>query len=303
MFTETKTNLLVVSGALERRFPHIYELFWRECEKNKIEFHAISDFNGTSENIWVKDFLPIQVNGHFVKFQYGYGKDNPQFPQLKVSRQDWTWLSPVKQSKIRLDGGNCQREGEWVVMTDIIFQHNPSWKPVKLLAELERLFQAQIVVIPPDPSDNLTRPEGIGHSDGLVHFVPGTNKILVDDFWSKCKSSRGRRYFDELVSKLDYFDVILMPNATSKSPSMTEKEFRKKYPEADTFNSGFGYFINFAVVGNLLFMPTFDISDDEKVAKLLRKHFPKQKIIMADCRDLSMQGGLCNCICQSYVSK
>lgn len=298
MFDETKTNLLVVSGALESRFPLIYELFWRECQKNGIEFFA----RPRSTNVWCRDWLPIQVNGHFVKFQYCYGQDNPQYPQLKVNRSDWSWLSPLKESKIRLDGGNCQRDAGYAVMTDIIFQHNPGIKPAKLLTKLENLLDAEIVVIPHDPSDNLTRPEGIGHSDGIVHFVPGTKKILVDDFGG-LKSRRYARYFDELQESLKRFEIVLMPNASAKTPVMTEKQFRKKYPEADTKNPGFGYFINFLLVGNLIFLPTFDVSEDEKAVNVICKHFPKQKLIMVPCVDLAMQGGLCACVASAYVSR
>jgi agmatine/peptidylarginine deiminase len=299
MFDERKTDLLCVSPALQSRFPEIFEIILSNCQASKIELHVVQHFNDTSQNIWVRDWLPLQVGRRFIKFKYQYPGFNPQFPMLRVQKTDWSWLPDVKESRINLDGGNCQRDRQYAVMTDYVITRNSSIKPADLITRLEKLLEAEIILIPHDPSDNLSRPEGIGHSDGIVHFVPGTNKIMVDDF-SQMKSSRYHRYFDELLGCLRRFEIILMPNALSKTPRMTEKQFRVKYPHADTFNPGYGYYINFLLVKNLLFLPVFDIVEDDQVVEIIRKHFPEQKIVMVPCRDLSMQGGLCNCIAVGY---
>ena len=87
-----------------------------------------------------------------------------------------------------------------------------------------------------------------------------------------------------------------MPWAYNKTPLLTEVQFRTKYPLADDYEPGFGYFINWYQVDDIIFLPVFKLSQDDDVLLFMHKHYPGYEIVMIDCRDLSMLGGLCQCV-------
>lgn len=242
--------------------------------------------------------MPIQVGDRFIKFKYGYGKDNPQFKNLALEAHTWQWLSKVVNSNIRLDGGNIQRHGEIAIMTDIIFRHNPSIPANKLLARLEKLLEAEVILIPCDPDEDPNDPATVGHSDGICQFAPD-GKLFVHDF-TQLKGRTYARYFKDLSECLGRFKTVLMPNASKLRPRMTEKQFRKLYPEADTFNPGFGYYVNFTIVGNVVLLPVFGIEMDNYAIELLQRFIPTHQVYPIPCAELSMSGGLVNCVTATY---
>jgi agmatine/peptidylarginine deiminase len=79
-------------------------------------------------------------------------------------------------------------------------------------------------------------------------------------------------------------------------PKMTETQFRKKYPDADSFNPGWGYYINFLKVDNLVILPVFGIEEDQKAISLINKFYDNPELCLINCEDLSMEGGLIGCV-------
>lgn len=286
MFNETETNFVAVAGALEARHPNVFFEIQQALAYDRIPLHVIPK----CRNIWARDFLPIQVGKQFYKFDYGYGKDNPEFTTLKVREADWKWLPEVRRVNIRLDGGNIIRHGDDVIMTDIIFRHNPHYEKNALISKLEVLFCAELTVVPTEPNDD------IGHTDGICHFTPA-GTLLVGDY--RMNQSRGySSYYRRLKRELSKFDVIDFPLSASKCPRLSEKDFRKRYPNADTFNPGFGYYINFLTVGKLVLLPQFGLEEDKHARTLVK--FPGFTVVPIPCAALSMEGGLINCVTMNY---
>lgn len=293
-YDETNTNLIAVADALERRYPMIYGAIRDACQQSMIHGMAFRKIEGC-RNIWVRDFLPLQVGRRFIKFTYGYAADNPQFPTLRPRTDNWSWLQPLQKSRIRLDGGNVVRHKDQVIMTEIVFRHNAWASRSRLTDWLEKLFEARITVVPVEPGDD------IGHTDGILHFIPATGALLVNDF-QRVKSKSVTRYFDRLLAALAGFSEInLMPYAYHKTPWMSEKSFRRSFGNADTYNPGFGYYINFLLAGRLLFLPQFGIEEDAEAMAVAAGHFPLHRIVPVDCSRLSMEGGLVNCVAMNYT--
>jgi hypothetical protein len=286
-YDESDVNTVVVSMALRSHREGALQCIKGRCRDARVKFVEVQ-----SQNVWVRDWAPVQVGGRLIKFRYGYDKDNPQFPSLNVKRTDWNWLPSLKPSGIRLDGGNVVRFGGKVVMTDIIFRHNQAWPKVKLLQRLEQLLEGEITMVPVEPGDD------IGHTDGICHFTP-QGHLLVNDY-SMCGTRVSDRYYTRLSKALNNFCCIPFPYAYAKRPKLTEKQFRAKFPNADTFNSGFGYYINFLRFQNMLLLPQFDIEEDEQALRIAAAEFPGHTIEPVRCAELSMHGGLLNCIAQTY---
>lgn len=291
MFDESKTNFLCVADALRRRHPGVHKILSEGCQSHGIEFYEIADCH----NIWVRDWMPVQVGdaGEFLKFQYGYGQDNPQFKSLEVSRSNWRWLSGVRGARVRLDGGNVVRQGSHAILTDIIFQHNPDLKRKTLLDRLERLMECQVHVVPAEPGDD------IGHTDGICHFTPSGTLLVGDYRYPRETSYKG--YHKKLMEALNDFDIEILSNAYDRMKPVSEKEFRNAHPDGDTFNPGYGYYINYLHVGAVVFFPIFRIEEDALTAAVLKRYYTGRKLLPVDCSELSMEGGLINCVAMNYT--
>jgi agmatine/peptidylarginine deiminase len=225
-----------------------------------------------------------------VKFHYGYGEKVRQYPQLGVPPFCYAHLQP-EMSGLGLDGGNVVRYGDRAIVTDIIYLHNKWLTKKKLRAALEDVLDAEVIVIPHEPYDSL------GHADGIVKWIDDKT-VFINDYKSWYRdSSYQSRYGDRLMANLEKhgLKVITFPYVFSRCPKMSEKDFRVKYPQADDFNPGFGYYINYLQVKGLILVPQFGIEQDSEPIKLLKRHFPDCTVEGIECADLSMEGGLLNC--------
>ena len=292
MIDERKINFVIISSHLRRRHPIVSSSI-----KIALESSGVTVYETPCKNIWTRDYLPIQVGvSSLVKFDYqGYG-DNcfKSHPSLKCNPKFWSWIPNVVKSKIRLDGGNLIYGNGVTIVTDIIFRHNPDWKKTHLVSALEGFLQSEIVIIPAEPDDN------IGHADGILHFVPGAGRLLVHDY-SECGHSY-LGYQRRLMSALNRVDcdIVMVPCVSRMTPRLTHGRFRKRFPDADIFNPAFGYYLNIMVAGNCVLIPTFGIEDDAKAVELIRAAFDGFKIFTIDCSELSMEGGLVNCVTMGY---
>ncbi len=273
-----------------RRYPNVYNGIISACRSSGIRQGIFP----LTKNIWCRDWAPVQVNDHFVKFGYKSGLSNYDFkkyPQLYVP--EWVpgkYACPAKVSDIVLDGGNCVRGGNKFYITDIVFKHNPKYRKSLLLNKLERLLEAEVVLIPVEPYDDL------GHSDGILKPI-SDKQVFINDY-SVMKGKTYAKYYSKLINTLvnKKIDCIPFPYAYHKQPKMSEKEFRKKYPEADDFNPAMGYYINFLRVGKMVIAPVFGIEEDEKAISLINRFFNKPDLYTIDCSDICMEGGLINCV-------
>ena len=294
-FADERTNTLYLARSLSR-YDNVFNSLI--ATKNNIKINFIS---GT-KNIWARDYMPLQVEKEkFVKFNYkGYGDEDSinkglsynQYPQLVVPDSCWSFLNPTISS-IVLDGGNIIRYDCKVIITDIVFKHNPNFERENLIKELESLLDAEIIVIPAEPFDDL------GHSDGICKFVD--EKTIYMNDYRIMKQTMYDDYMGELISifKKHKLRPLAFPYAYNKCPRITETQFRKKYPDADDFNPGFGYYINYLQMKDKIFLPIFNIKEDEGAIKVAEQYLDLE-IIPIDCADLSMEGGLLNCVTANY---
>jgi agmatine/peptidylarginine deiminase len=281
-------NTIFLSGALSERYPFVYARLKSILSINKINVRTIL---GTG-NIWIRDWFPVQTPSGFVKFAYkGYGPDAyDKYPQLIVPEYCWrSVLHSVKVSDIILDGGNIERYGDRVIMTEIVFTHNPGIERTVLLDQLEQLLEAQIIIVPVEPGDDL------GHTDGAVRWID-YKTVFVNQYHGAEEAMQS--YSDSLRGILEDEGIatVPFPNNYHYRPRMTEAEFREKFPQADDWNSGWGYAINFLHIANTIIFPAFGIHKDECAACRLKTAFPEAYIDRINCADLSQEGGLVNCV-------
>lgn len=216
-------------------------------------------------SIWSRDYMPLQVaDRRFVQFTY-----TPDYLNAKKYLghvPDTGWINRriaekaqkenaadfyLSYSDIVLDGGNVVRCGDYVVMTEKIFEENPEKSPARLLDRLESLFSAEIVLLPWD------KRETYGHTDGLLRYV-GDNTIIYGTYGLPEKNRTDRWFNESFLRRLKKkFDVRVLDFGCVD----------KIYPEEQLVDLRWAY-MNWLQVGNLIIIPEFkDVPNSNEYAR------------------------------------
>jgi agmatine deiminase len=275
MITGKNTNLVYFSNLLQTddRFSVACSRIIHILDKYGIKFK----FLYSTKDIWCRDYLPIQVDrDKFVQFRYEPSylmKDLEHQSDTKTVCKDNS-INP-KFTKINLDGGNLVNWTDRAIVTDIIFRENPEYSnKSKLIAEIEKLLEVELIVIPQINSD-IT-----GHADGMVRFLDKSTLIgnsFNEEFvyWRKGMTKILRDH------NIEYIDI----------PCFDHKD--KRYPE-----SALGIYVNFLEIGQLILLPIFEVNGnhDKKVIDLYNKIYPDRIIEPININEIGVFGGLLNCI-------
>jgi agmatine deiminase len=267
---------IYMSKAMNELYPEIMDIMLNHIKVKEID----------SPNLWVRDYMPIKIENTFYKFLY---KGYDGFPQLQVSEDCWKRFNPFERD-IYLDGGNIVQDENVVFISNQVFKHNSHLIKGDLTQFLKDIFNKQIIFLPVEPEDDL------GHADGIIKIIDKST-VLINDYRSWISQSWYEYAIRlERVLKDNNYDFIKIPWALNKCPQMTEVEFRRKYPYADDYNPGFGYYINYYQTQHHVFVPQFNLIEDVPVMILMHRIFKDHEIVPVDCKDISMLGGLMNCI-------
>jgi agmatine deiminase len=280
MITDQETNVVYFSRKIiENGFNNEYRGILSILENHGIDYSLIE---GTKD-VWCRDYMPIQVsNNEFVRFNYEpwYLNDTEENKKLKSNPKVVCELNGFDTlfSEINLDGGNVVKSKQKVILTDRIFDENKTIEKSKLIKELEKLFKAEILIIPQIKSDMT------GHADGLVRFFDNET-ILVNELKNEYKYWQYgmKRFLSD-----HHLHHIEVPWFVDK-----RKDFKRKFP-----NSAIGLYINFLEVGNLIILPKFEIegNKDEETDKLFKEIYPDRTIEAIQINEIAKGGGILNCI-------
>ncbi len=255
------------------------ERFAKTCNAltNLLEKHSIKyGFLKATKDIWCRDYMPIQIEKEkFVQFRYepSYLKDDLELQSDPKEVCKANNISP-QFSKINLDGGNVVNWLDRAIISDRVFDENPEYSSKnKLISEIEKLLEVEIIVIPQIKSDMT------GHADGMVRFVD-RNTLLGNDREPEYK------YWKNGINKvlkekgIDYIDI----------PFLDHKE--KKYPD-----HAIGCYVNYLEMENLIVLPTFESekNKDKEVYDKFKEIFPDRKLETINYNEIGIYGGLLNC--------
>ena len=242
-------------------------LFFSLAE-NEIPYQLLS----AAKDIWLRDFMPVKTgSGKYVSFRYEPSYLNHE-PQLRTDfRQDIApHLSlPVTYSDINLDGGNVvfSPSQQRVIISDRVFAENPDRDRLGLLAELESLLEAEVIIIPSLLSDMT------GHADGMVRFLD-ENTILGN-------RTEYRRGLEQRIK------------STLQSYGLTVLDF--PYHPAKGSIDATGSYLNYLETKNHLFLPVFGIETDQEAIDKASELFRKP-IVPVNIAEIAKDGGCLNCI-------
>ena len=224
----------------------------------------------SKKHVWLRDYMPIQLNGNsYLRYVYrpDYLKGYEDYiPDYKAIDKDLN-LDCIS-TDIVLDGGNVIKCGGKVIMTDkVLLENNTRYKKDELLAKLEQLFEAEVVLIPWDRYDEY------GHADGMVRFIE-SGRVLMNNYVDFDPALRRRLL------------AVLTPHFEVEELHYGHRP-QSKYSWA---------YLNFLQTDRCIFVPGLGIKADYLAMEQIRELYPQHKVIMIDgCRSLVRDGGALNC--------
>ena len=236
-------------------------------EENGIAYGLLPN----TKDVWARDYMPAYSNGHYVSYVY-----NPDYLQNEKDKKYITdniaevfdlSNDHVTSTKLVIDGGNVIMCGDKVIMTDKIFNENSSLSKEEVIAEIERVFSAKLVVIPWD------KEEEFGHADGMVRYV-SDNHVLINQY-----KDIDPEFRQKLIDALSpYFSEI------------SELEYGKASSSQSWAH------INYLQVDNYIFVPQLGIITDKLALEQISKVFPTSKVIPIEVKGIVKKGGALNCV-------
>ena len=269
MIIESKTNYVFLAEGLGHYMPLCMNLI----HALNSEGIPVSFLPGTKskKHVWARDYMPIQLSeSTFLRYTYNpdYLKGHEEYiPHYKGIDEDLELNCTC--TDIVFDGGNAIKCGHKVIMTDkILMENNARYKRDELMAKLEELFDAEIVLIPWDRHDEY------GHADGMVRYIEG-DKVLLNNYADFDPYLRKRL----LEALTPHFDVEELHYGSS---------CLSKYSWA---------YINFLQTEKSIFVPGLRIKEDLLAMEQIQNSYPNHKVIMIDeCQNLVNDGGALNCV-------
>jgi len=265
-------QIVYLSALLKTKYPDTCEKLIQILEKHHVKYGFLE---GTKD-IWCRDYMPIQnKSGKFIQFKYepSYLKNDNGWDESRSDVEEVCKLNDIdaEPSDINLDGGNVLLCDDRAIISDRVFSENKDWNREKLVSELSRLLECEIIIIPAE-NDDMT-----GHADGMVRFV-NRDTILGNKLADEYKYWRDgmQKVIDQYGLK--YIDV---PFFLPKDP---------KHPL-----SAIGVYVNYLEVNDLIVLPVFGRDEDEQVIRIIKSVFPERTIETIDYNDVAKEGGLLNC--------
>ena len=268
MIYDSDANTVYLSPWLDREFPDIFAGLTEILKEHNVACEIISGTN----DLWCRDYMPIQIDDNrFVCYTY-----RPDYLMKRASDRRFITDShnvcrgmglDAKYTDIVIDGGNVVKAGKRIIMTEKVFAENTQYDRKSLVAELENLFECELLFLPWD------RAEKYGPSDGIVKAISGDTVLMTNyrDF--------DRDMADEIERRLSaVFNV------------------ERLHYDCSTVDSRSWAYINFLTVGNLIVLPKLNTMYDEQALLQIEEYYPDCTIVQLDVTRSVAAGGGLNCI-------
>ncbi|WP_296618369.1 agmatine deiminase family protein [Marivirga sp.] len=276
MILDTECNTVYFSEKLKENFP---EEFQRISDAlAPFDYITIKLLKETKDE-WARDYMPIQTaDKRLIKFRYQ--------PSYEV-RAKWTEPKKVikannlrthfSEHNINLDGGNIVKWKDKVIITDRVVKENHIYKNDHdlLYKRIAEDLQTEVIVIKAHTEkDDMT-----GHADGMLRFV-NENTLIGNRLSEEYKPIRESI---EQILKKHQFNYIDLPFFEDNS---------------ENHYSAIGVYVNFLEIADVILFPIFNHPKqrNKEALEIIKKSFPKRKIIPINIDAVGKHGGLMNCI-------
>lgn len=278
MIADCSTNKIYLANLLQLKYP-------KTCDAivNTLDSFGIKPaFLPETKDIWVRDFMPIQVtNSKFIEYRY-----DPDYLQgnweVKETREVKTYpdiicdlinLKTIK-TDIVLDGGNVVKSSDSIILTDkVLLENSRQYNKNQVLDKLHELFEVdKVVLIPWDEECDY------GHSDGMLRFI-NDETVLISGFYETVDKNFKERLLNSLKKEKLNWEWLRCFNK--------EKEQNIAY-------------INFLQTKDLILIPKLNVIEDDVSFEQISKYYPdyadNKMIAQVDMTEIVKFDGALNCI-------
>lgn len=237
-------------------------------------------------DIWVRDFLPLQnvqtgqLYQHF--FDPRYANYTPKFTDI-IRRYVHQFFPHILPCQVRIDGGNIllspDKKYALCLEKRTIFCKNDTTKKEFAESELKRALGVEkIVWLPQQTGDK------IGHIDGYLQFL---GNFLLE----------GTEQF--------YGGITTGPLLNEKATDILRRQVPFEripllcIPDEENYLSANGLYVNFLETSRAVFVPQFNLPEDEKALETLHAHTHKP-LVLVNAKKIAQYGGTVHCLTREY---
>lgn len=270
------------------------EILFSNCDSEHLIFIEI-EYNDT----WTRDYGPLAIekDGNLRTMDFGFNGWGLKFASDKdnlvnIHLCERFVIEPEKYRNQRdfiLEGGSVETDGEGTLLSTTRCLCSPNRNGGKSRKDLnvilyERLGVDHILWL---DYGSLQGDDTDSHIDTLVRMAPN-NTIL----FTGCRDMDDP-HFEELLKMRA--QLSMFRNAEGQPYNLVELPFPSPVysPEGERLPATYA---NYLVTDNVIFMPTYDQPDNDRLAmQTVRIAFPDKKVVGIDCRVLLRQHGSLHC--------
>lgn len=236
-------------------------------------------------DIWVRDFLPVQnaQTGELYQpfFDPRYANYTPKFTAA-IRAQVRGAFPHAKACDARIDGGNIvltpDKKQAFCLEKKTIFRPSDPAQKTYVEQELKRaLGVQQIVWLPQQKGDK------IGHIDGYIQFL---GDVLIEGAASI--------WYGDIDPLLDSKSA----HRIARSHPFTSVSLLCPVAENDWLSAK-GLYVNFLETSRAVFVPQFNLTQDDENARVIRNH-TRKPVVRVDCAQIAEYGGAVHCLTREY---
>lgn len=253
-----------LSSLLFERFSNEAAKLVDILDKNNITYETQEN----TKDIWTRDYMPICLDdGTLVSYIY-----TPDYLKSDKYKNSRTQIEYEKNHMdIIMDGGNFVRYKNKAIMTEKVFNENPSKSKDEIINIIKSNCKLDELIIIPQQAHDI-----FGHSDSMVRWIDEST-ILINDFSNESKS------FNERLQ-----NSLTLYNLKIKTIKYSGNFFSKERT--------WGAYLNFIKIDNLLIVPVYGISEDELVLNQIRNIYSDCTIEAIEFNKIINEGGAMHCI-------
>ena len=261
-----------------------YKRFFEKFYAQLAQFHEVRALE--LPDIWVRDFLPLQnvqtgeLYQHF--FDPRYANYTPKFTDA-IRRQVRGCFPQAKPCDVRIDGGNIvltpDKKCAICLERRTIFRKNDLAQKTHVEEELKRaLGVEEILWLPQQIGDK------IGHIDGYMQFL---GDFLMEGTVDICDGLATETLLND-----EGTDLLRSYGQFERIPLLCQLD-------EEDWLSARGIYVNFLETSRAVFVPQFNLPEDDKVISIMRE-YTRKPLVRVDCAQISQYGGAVHCLTREY---
>lgn len=277
-FSQEVATWVLVHPAIETQFKEFNQTLHSVANIHPI----VIEYDDT----WVRDYGPLSLTTGFLGFQFnGWGNKFSAVRDNSINEQLKDTFGSLEISTLVAEGGALEINDSGVLLANkdclLDKNRNPDLSEQQILYELAKALGVREFALIENVA--LSGDDTDGHIDTLARFVNNTDIVYCGNNASHPDRTSLLALERQLQALADKYEWQLTP-----LPSPVVKEAGSGRVMAASY-------ANFLICNKVVFVPVYDVAEDEVALGIFRDVFPQHRIVPLACRALLAQNGSLHC--------